>query len=346
MKPLNVITLAFILICLDTAQAQIKIHNDNHVSIGSLSKSYGIQVQPNGYAYFQCTKPQPYAWMELTYANNVNSKCYIVQYGSTHTYFVYGNGVQYSTANFINGDIGTNSKDVAVDSALSKIVRLNSVYYQLKDQQKLDSTKITDKYGNTHSVITSLSDNDSIDPKIDSILEAEKDRKYIGLVADEVEKVVPELVRTKPDGSKAIAYYSLTSLLVEAIKAQQTEIENINKQLEYFKNQNNGTDWGNEKSVVTKSDNITNKSGGLLFQNQPNPFSEKTIIRFKVNDLSKKATIYIFNMQGSLIKSFENLNPELSELKINGNDLAPGMYLYSLVIDGNEVDTKRMILTN
>ena len=30
---------------------------------------------------------------------------------------------------------------------------------------------------------------------------------------------------------------------------------------------------------------------------------------------------------------------------INGNSLEPGMYLYALVIDGKEVDTKRMILT-
>jgi hypothetical protein len=30
---------------------------------------------------------------------------------------------------------------------------------------------------------------------------------------------------------------------------------------------------------------------------------------------------------------------------INGNSFEPGMYLYALVIDGNEVDTKRMILT-
>jgi len=30
---------------------------------------------------------------------------------------------------------------------------------------------------------------------------------------------------------------------------------------------------------------------------------------------------------------------------INGNSLQPGMYLYALVIDGKEVDTKRMILT-
>jgi hypothetical protein len=30
---------------------------------------------------------------------------------------------------------------------------------------------------------------------------------------------------------------------------------------------------------------------------------------------------------------------------IDGNGFEPGMYLYVLVIDGKEVDTKRMILT-
>lgn len=30
---------------------------------------------------------------------------------------------------------------------------------------------------------------------------------------------------------------------------------------------------------------------------------------------------------------------------LNGNSLEPGMYLYALVVDGKEVDTKRMILT-
>ena len=32
-------------------------------------------------------------------------------------------------------------------------------------------------------------------------------------------------------------------------------------------------------------------------------------------------------------------------IAISGNSLEPGMYLYALVIDGMEVDTKRMILT-
>ena len=30
---------------------------------------------------------------------------------------------------------------------------------------------------------------------------------------------------------------------------------------------------------------------------------------------------------------------------INGYELTPGMYMYTLIVDGKEIDTKKMILT-
>ncbi len=47
----------------------------------------------------------------------------------------------------------------------------------------------------------------------------------IGLIAQEVEKVLPELVSTDSEGYKSIAYGKLTAVLVEAIKEQQRQIE-------------------------------------------------------------------------------------------------------------------------
>ena len=46
-----------------------------------------------------------------------------------------------------------------------------------------------------------------------------------GLIAQEVEEVLPELVRTDHDGYKAVEYQKITAVLVEAIKEQQQEIE-------------------------------------------------------------------------------------------------------------------------
>lgn len=49
----------------------------------------------------------------------------------------------------------------------------------------------------------------------------------IGLIAQEVEKVVPELVDTDDKGYKSVQYSHLVALLVEAIKEQQIQIEQL-----------------------------------------------------------------------------------------------------------------------
>jgi hypothetical protein len=53
----------------------------------------------------------------------------------------------------------------------------------------------------------------------------------IGLIAQEVEKVYPELVKGD-DGSKAIQYSGLIAPLIEAVKEQQREINNLETRLQ------------------------------------------------------------------------------------------------------------------
>jgi len=47
----------------------------------------------------------------------------------------------------------------------------------------------------------------------------------IGLIAQEVEKVIPELVNTAADGYKSVEYANLVAVLIEAVKEQQKQIE-------------------------------------------------------------------------------------------------------------------------
>jgi hypothetical protein len=49
--------------------------------------------------------------------------------------------------------------------------------------------------------------------------------RQIGLLAQEVEAVFPELVATAADGTKAVAYPNLVPVLLEALKAQQRQID-------------------------------------------------------------------------------------------------------------------------
>jgi len=53
-------------------------------------------------------------------------------------------------------------------------------------------------------------------------------RKHqLGVIAQQVETVVPELVATNSDGYKGVSYEHLTALLIEAIKEQQKQIEDF-----------------------------------------------------------------------------------------------------------------------
>ena len=53
----------------------------------------------------------------------------------------------------------------------------------------------------------------------------------IGLIAQELEKVIPELVKTDNKGYKSIVYQKLTAVLIEAVKEQQQEINNLSNRI-------------------------------------------------------------------------------------------------------------------
>lgn len=55
-----------------------------------------------------------------------------------------------------------------------------------------------------------------------------KEKAY-GLSAQEVEKVIPEIVKDRPDGTKGINYMNLTAFLIEAIKDLKQEITELKK---------------------------------------------------------------------------------------------------------------------
>jgi hypothetical protein len=56
---------------------------------------------------------------------------------------------------------------------------------------------------------------------------------HIGVIAQEVEKIIPEVVYENDDGKKSVAYGNIIAVLIEAIKEQQLQIdiltEHINK---------------------------------------------------------------------------------------------------------------------
>ena len=63
-------------------------------------------------------------------------------------------------------------------------------------------------------------------------------RKHdIGVIAQEVQAVLPELVGTREDGYLAVKYEKMVALLIEAIKEQQKSIDMLKIELEKIKKQ-------------------------------------------------------------------------------------------------------------
>ena len=96
-------------------------------------------------------------------------------------------GAVRASASFINSDRRLKENVKTVDSALEKVLKLRGVTFDWK------------KDG----------------------------RKDVGLIAQEVEQVFPDLVETAPDGYKSVEYSNLVSPLVEAVKEQQKQIEEL-----------------------------------------------------------------------------------------------------------------------
>jgi photosystem II stability/assembly factor-like uncharacterized protein len=82
-----------------------------------------------------------------------------------------------------------------------------------------------------------------------------------------------------------------------------------------------------------------------LFQNYPNPFNAMTKLRFQISKHGY-AVIKLFDVTGREVSVIvnESLNTGEYEVIFSANDLSSGVYFYSLIIDGQLIDTKKMLL--
>ena len=160
-------------------------------------------------------------------------------------------------------------------------------------------------------------------------------RLHFGLSAQELQKIYPNLVMEGQDGYLSINYIELVPLLVRSIQALKQELDELKSDGENIKRTPQATDV----------DGMIIKSKSMLYQNNPNPFREKTVIRFKLSDDAREASICIFDMSGKLLKK-QPVSRGMESVSVNGYELGEGMFLYSLVVNGREIDTKRMILSN
>ena len=112
-----------------------------------------------------------------------------------------GSGIWTSGNVTAYSDIAVKTNLVRIPNALEKVCSINGYTYERTDYVK-----------------------DLEDPEAPDIL------RQAGVVAQEIEKVLPEVVSGN-DGNKAVAYGNIVALLIESIKELKDEVDELKKQL-------------------------------------------------------------------------------------------------------------------
>ena len=184
--------------------------------------------------------------------------------------------------------------------------------------------------------------------------------RQTGFVAQEVEAIVKKTgyvfygvdVPKNENDHYSIRYAEFVVPLVKAVQElsansdlQQKQIEEQKKQIEQQQKQielllaglNSKNEIGNKEASVSSST--------FLHQNNPNPFTSETEIKMTLSENVGHATIMIYTLDGKEMKNIRVDGHGEVSVKVSGNELPAGIYLYALIAEGKVVDTKRMILT-
>lgn len=206
----------------------------------------------------------------------------------------------------------TNINSLSGKKTLDNVSQMNVVSYNLKQREVLltDST-------------TAL-----LYPEDSPLLANE----HFGLIAQELKELYPNLVTEGTDGYLSINYIEIIPLLIQSIQELKSDLD----EMKQAKSPLRDNFTGNEQYPIDVN---------ALYQNNPNPFTERTSIKCFVSSDVISAVLYIYDMNGRQIDSYTIPSRGATEVIIQGGSLDAGIYIYSLITDGQVIDTKRMILT-
>jgi hypothetical protein len=268
----------------------------------------------------------------------------------------------YKTLNY-NGIIPLNTQAII---ELNQKVEKNDLSDGTVKTNVQDITGSLEKVLQMHGV--SYDWNHSVHPELNL-----DSANHIGFIAQEIEQIDNRLTYLGSDSLYHVEYDKVVPILAEAISelndtivirdsiisAQGAQIQDLNNRLTQLENCLSGilpflcqlshqavqanTPAAQEEIRKTLEVKLSNKDVIVLDQNVPNPFAEQTVINFSIPESVKKAQILFHDGMGKLLQAVDIQQRGLGSITVFGSDLSAGTYTYTLVADGINVATKRMV---
>lgn len=207
----------------------------------------------------------------------------------------------------------TNIKDINI--GLNTIAQLRPVSYNWK---KPDVS--TEKVAQTRAMGTAA-------------YGPEDSQLQYGFLAQEVEQVLPDAVKTDKEGHKLINYTALIPLLVQSVQDLKTQIEEQQILI---------AELSRDASVAGISSLSKTVNTNKIISYSPNP--TKGIMTFTISTVESTSDAYIVicNLSGVQEKRIA-IPTNQSSIQVDLSSLNTGLHIASLVVAGKVCDSKQII---
>lgn len=195
---MRVIISLFLTTTYTVANAQIKYYSNGKLTFGNTEpyEFYHQTIYGNG-MYFKC-KTGNFFQIDVTPVGTrlASHSDQVVFYNTQTSTF---NSIQVKNVyNYSDASAKTNVANLT--NSLNSVLQLRPVTYNFADKSSIAS---------------------------DASYTTGGDGKEIGLIAQEVEQVLPNVVLTDDEGKKLINYTAIIPVLIDAIQALQAEVESL-----------------------------------------------------------------------------------------------------------------------
>lgn len=161
-----------------------------------------------------------------------------------------------------------------------------------------------------------------------------------GFLAQEVKDIFPDLVVEREDGVLMVDYQGMIPLLVDAVSRLRKQVQSQQETIERL-----SAEGSLKRQNAPSLTGTTSLVGNTLGQNRPNPTTGASVIDFSLETEVEMAFIAFYDLTGKQIRRYDVMERGHSQLTVAEGDFAPGLYIYTLVADGQEVQTRRMIIS-
>jgi hypothetical protein len=202
MKKLTLIIALFFVIFTSGLMAQIKVNSSGYVGINNTSPTYRLDVAGN-VKFVNSGKTITFEGYSFGPSSSTG-----ISLGSTSNYWgsVWATSAFFTNPPTITSDINFKENITDLSSMSDKLKLLRPVTYKLK-------TEVSGLF-----------------------VDKDKNNTQYGFLAQELQKIFPEMVTSQENGILGIQYTELIPVLVQALKEQQDQIDLLNKRIKVLEN--------------------------------------------------------------------------------------------------------------